>query len=54
MPSDESFSKEEVERRREAALKRMLNTPHKPHAESALSRKKKKAKAPAKPKARAI
>jgi hypothetical protein len=30
-PSDESYSKQETERRREAALKRMLSTPHKPH-----------------------
>lgn len=27
---DETYSKEETERRREAALKRMLATPHKP------------------------
>ena len=27
----ETYSKEETERRREAALKRMLATPHKPH-----------------------
>ena len=26
----ETYSEEETERRREAALKRMLNTPHKP------------------------
>ncbi len=34
--SDETdtYSEEETERRREAALKRMLTTPHKPHAES--------------------
>jgi len=29
---DEKLSEDEIERRREAALKRMLNTPHKPHA----------------------
>jgi len=28
---DTQPSDEEIERRREAALKRMLNTPHKPH-----------------------
>lgn len=28
---DETYSEEETERRREAALKRMLATPHKPH-----------------------
>jgi len=29
--SDESYSERETERRREAALKRLLSTPHKPH-----------------------
>jgi hypothetical protein len=28
---DETYSQEETERRAAAALKRMLNTPHKPH-----------------------
>jgi hypothetical protein len=28
---DEQYSEAETERRREAALKRMLSTPHKPH-----------------------
>lgn len=28
----ETYSDEETQRRREAALKRMLATPHKPHA----------------------
>ena len=32
--SDEAYSEEETVRRREAALKRMLQTPHKPHKES--------------------
>lgn len=32
--SDESYSEEETERRREAALKRMLATPHKPRAKA--------------------
>lgn len=31
MTKDETYSQEETERRREAALKRMLETPHKPH-----------------------
>lgn len=30
-PNEETYSEEETERRREAALKRMLATPHKPH-----------------------
>jgi len=30
---DETYSEEETVRRREAALKRMLQTPHKPHKE---------------------
>jgi hypothetical protein len=29
--NDETYSEEETERRREAALKVMLATPHKPH-----------------------
>ena len=29
--SDETYSDQEAVARREAALKRMLNTPHKPH-----------------------
>ena len=28
---EETYSEEETKRRREAALKRMLTTPHKPH-----------------------
>ena len=31
---DETYSEEETVARREAALKRMLATPHKPHKES--------------------
>jgi hypothetical protein len=31
---DETYSEEETVRRREAALKRMLSTPHKPHKDS--------------------
>jgi hypothetical protein len=30
-PSDETYPEDETERRREAALKVMLATPHKPH-----------------------
>lgn len=31
MPEDETYSEEETKRRAEAALKRMLATPHKPY-----------------------
>jgi hypothetical protein len=31
---DETYSEEETKRRADAALKRMLQTPHKPHAQS--------------------
>jgi hypothetical protein len=47
---DEHYSEQEAVQRREAALKRMLSTPHKPHAESKLGKprakraKKKQAK----------
>ena len=34
----ETYSEEETERRREAALKRMLTTPHKPQEHSKLGR----------------
>jgi hypothetical protein len=30
-PKDETYSEEETKRRADAALKRMLQTPHKPH-----------------------
>jgi len=40
---EETYSEAETEARREAALKRMLNTPHKPHKDS-------KAQKPARPK----
>ena len=30
-PNDETYSEAETVRRRDAALKRMLQTPHKPH-----------------------
>jgi hypothetical protein len=33
-PKDETYSEEETVKRREAALKRMLQTPHKPHKDS--------------------
>ncbi len=41
MPSteDETYSEAETEARREAALKRMLATPHKPHEASGKRRK---------------
>jgi hypothetical protein len=32
--TDETYSEEETERRAAAALKRMLQTPHKPHKDS--------------------
>ena len=32
--SDETYSEEETVARREAALKRMLQTPHKPHKDT--------------------
>lgn len=32
--SDETYSEEETKRREDAALKRMLQTPHKPHKDS--------------------
>jgi hypothetical protein len=32
--TDETFSEEETEKRAAAALKRMLQTPHKPHKDS--------------------
>jgi hypothetical protein len=32
--SDETYSEEETKRRADAALKRMLQTPHKPHKDS--------------------
>jgi len=45
-PEDpEHYSEAETIRRREAALKRMMNTPHKPHSESAPIRKGKRKKA---------
>ena len=42
------LSEAETERRREAALKRMLNTPHKPHIESGKPRKGQKKLSPKK------
>jgi hypothetical protein len=33
-PNDETYYEEETVARREAALKRMLQTPHKPHKDS--------------------
>jgi hypothetical protein len=37
--NEETYSEEETVARREAALKRMLATPHKPHKETTGSRK---------------
>jgi hypothetical protein len=39
MKDEAKYSAEETVRRREAALKRMLATPHKPHSESVGKRK---------------
>ena len=39
---NETYSEEETERRREAALKRMLATPHKPHRPGKPNASKKK------------
>jgi hypothetical protein len=36
--SEETYSEEETVKRREAALKRMLQTPHKPQRDSKLGR----------------
>jgi hypothetical protein len=33
-PNDETYSEEETKRRADAALKRMLQTPHKPQKQS--------------------
>jgi hypothetical protein len=43
-PSDDSYSEQETVRRREAALKRMLSTPHKPHKTIGKNRKTKRKK----------
>jgi len=37
-PKDETYSEEETKRRADAALKRMLQTPHKPHKDDKRSR----------------
>lgn len=51
MIEEKNYSTVETERRREAALKRMLTTPPQPRAESAPIRKKEKTKGrPVKPK----
>jgi hypothetical protein len=48
-PKDDQYSEQETVRRREAALLRMLATPHKPHSESKLGKPKaKRAKSPKK------
>jgi hypothetical protein len=45
--SDEQYSEAETERRREDALKRMLSTPPKQHAEMKLGKEKSAKKRPA-------
>ncbi len=45
---DASYSERDTEQRREAALKRMLATPPKPHSESAGKNKKKRKLSPRK------
>jgi hypothetical protein len=39
--SSDQLSEQETVARREAALKRMLSTPHKPHSESKIGKKSK-------------
>jgi hypothetical protein len=39
-PKAETYSEEETVARREAALKRMLATPHKPHKETKAGKRK--------------
>jgi hypothetical protein len=45
---DDQYSEKETARRRDAVIKKMLNTPPKPHSEMKLRRSKSKT-APAKP-----
>jgi hypothetical protein len=42
--TEEPYSEAETERRFKSALKRMLNTPHKPHAKTEAKAKAKKVK----------
>ncbi len=42
--NEERYSDQETQQRREAALKRMLSTPHKPHSEMKLGKAKGKRK----------
>jgi hypothetical protein len=46
-PKDDQFSDEETTARAEAALKRMLATPHKPHSEMKIGKRKAKTNAKA-------
>jgi hypothetical protein len=46
--ADEQYSEEETIARAEAALKRMLNTPPKPHSEIKIGKRKAKASPPEK------
>lgn len=39
IPEDETYSEEETVRRREAAIQRLLKTPHKPQKDSKKGRK---------------
>jgi hypothetical protein len=39
MPDNDQYSEEETEKRAAAALKKMLQTPHKPHKDSKRPRK---------------
>jgi len=45
-PKDDQFSDEETTARAESALKRMLATPHQPHKEMNLGRKKRVVESP--------
>jgi hypothetical protein len=42
--SDDHFSEKEIAERRDAAIRRMLNTPPKPHSEMKIGKHKTKAK----------
>ena len=49
-PLDSSFSDEEIARRRDDVIRRMANTPPKPHSAMKISKRKMKASAKANPK----
>jgi len=46
---DDQYSEQEAASRRDAAIKRMLNTPPKPHSEMKVGKKTKKSKPKKKP-----